>query len=115
MKSCPYCGAQYPDDAVFCRADGHSLGASTPNQPPSTDASMADIRCPSCGAADDYAPTLELRGSFSWLVFMAGGLLAVIFRNAGRGKKVRCNKCDTLFEIHTAGVTEYHSRSEEHT
>ena len=57
--------------------------------------------CPVCGAADDYTPTIELRGSFSWTVFFAGGLLAVLFRNAGRRKKVRCNKCDAIFNIRT--------------
>ena len=101
MKSCPHCGAQYPDDAVSCTADGSSLGLSNADRPASGGVSTASVRCPSCGAADDYSPTMELRGSFSLLVFLAGGLLAVIFRNAGRGKRVRCNKCETVFEMHT--------------
>jgi hypothetical protein len=44
---------------------------------------------------------MELRGSFSWLVFFAGGLLAVLFRNAGRRRRVRCNKCETVFNVRT--------------
>ncbi len=58
-------------------------------------------RCPACGAVDDYAPTVELRGSFNWLVFLAGGLFAVLFRNASRRRKVRCNQCEALFDIRT--------------
>jgi hypothetical protein len=44
---------------------------------------------------------VELRNSFSWLAFLAGGILAVLFRNAGRRRKVRCNKCEALFDIRT--------------
>ena len=44
---------------------------------------------------------VELRGSFSWLIFLAGGILAVICRNAGRRKKVRCSNCEALFDIRT--------------
>lgn len=56
-------------------------------------------RCPKCGAVDDYAPAVDLRGSFSWLVFFAGGILAVLFRNAGRQRRVRCKHCDALFSV----------------
>jgi len=57
--------------------------------------------CPACGAEGGYTPTVELRGSFSWPVFLAGGIFAVLFRNAGRRRKVRCNRCDALFDIRT--------------
>ena len=101
MKPCPYCGAQYADDAVVCATDGHRLDSPAEAlQEPSGTASSR-VRCPACGAADDYAPTVELRSSFSWLVFFAGGILAVLFRNAGRRRKVRCNKCEALFDIRT--------------
>jgi hypothetical protein len=42
---------------------------------------------------------VELRGSFNWPVFFAGGLLAVLFRNAGRRRKVRCRRCDAVFSV----------------
>ena len=32
---------------------------------------------------------------------MAGGILAVLFRNAGRPKKVQCNRCGALFSFRT--------------
>lgn len=59
------------------------------------------MACPVCGAFDGYKPAVELRGSFSWLIFLAGGLFAVLFRNAGRTRRVRCNKCGALFNIRT--------------
>ena len=37
--------------------------------------------CPSCGAQDDCKPAVELRGSSSLLVYLAGVLLAVLFLN----------------------------------
>jgi hypothetical protein len=63
------------------------------------ESSSAKAHCPSCGATSGFAPAVELRGSFSWFVFLAGGIFAVLFRNAGRRKKVKCNNCGTLFEI----------------
>jgi hypothetical protein len=61
---------------------------------------VSGVRCPACGAVD-YSPTVELRGSFSWPVFLAGGIFAVLFRNAGRRRKVRCNQCEAVFEVRT--------------
>lgn len=101
MKSCPYCGAQYPNDAVACAVDGNQLSAPVQTQQEANDKSAARVRCPACGAADDYSATMELRGSFSWLAFLAGGIFAVLFRNAGRPRKVRCNKCEAIFDIRT--------------
>jgi hypothetical protein len=99
MKPCPYCGAQYSDDVAACPTDGHQLDGPVESQKDSSGTAAPRVRCPACGAGDDYAPTVELRGSFSWLVFFAGGLFAVLLRNAGRRRKVRCNKCETLFDI----------------
>ena len=101
MKSCPYCGAHYGDEVVACAADGYPLDRPRESWMGSSGAAAPRVRCPACGAADDYAPTVELRGSFSWLVFFAGGLLAVLFRNAGRQRRVRCNKCEALFDVRT--------------
>jgi len=84
-----------------CAIDGHPLDSSAEAQQESGGTALPRVQCPACGAADDYAPTVELRGSFSWLVFFAGGILAVLFRNAGRRRKVRCKKCEALFDIRT--------------
>jgi len=97
MKDCPYCGKQYPDDAVVCPLDQQPLGGPAESHQKRVPA----VLCPACGASDDYTPTVELRGSFSWPVFFAGGLLAVLFRNAGRRRKVRCNKCEAIFNVRT--------------
>ena len=99
MKSCPYCGAQYPEDAVTCAADGHPLDRST-ESPQQSGGTVSGVRCPACGAGD-YSATVELRGSFSWPVFFAGGIFAVLFRNAGSRRKVRCNHCKAVFEVRT--------------
>jgi len=34
MKHCPYCGAEYPDDASMCSIDGHPLQEDVPEPPP---------------------------------------------------------------------------------
>jgi uncharacterized membrane protein YvbJ len=100
MKSCSYCGKQYPDDFVTCPIDGTSLGNSDGmNQ--KIKISAQKRTCPACGAVEDYSSAIELRSSFSWPIFFVGGLLAVMFRNAGREKRVRCNKCEQLFNIRT--------------
>jgi len=99
MKSCPYCGAQYADDASVCAVDGHPLDRSAAAPRASGGTAAPGVRCPACGAADGCSSAVELRGSFSWLVFFAGGIPAVLFRNAGRQRKVRCNRCEALFYI----------------
>ena len=101
MKSCGYCGAKYPDEASVCAVDGQSLDSWTEPQVAASKPRPGRFLCPACGAADDYRPAIELRGSFSWGVFFAGGLLAICFRNAGRSRKVRCNKCETTFNVRT--------------
>jgi len=101
MKPCPYCGAQYPDDAVACSVDGNQLSAPVQSEQETNHRSATRVRCPACGASDDYSATVQLRSSFSWLVFLAGGIFAVLFRNAGRPRRVRCNKCEALFDIRT--------------
>jgi len=57
------------------------------------------VTCPQCGAVDDFTPVVELRSSFSLPVFLFGGLIAVLFRNAGRPRRVRCNKCEARFYV----------------
>jgi len=95
MKACSYCGKQYPDEAIVCSIDGQSLDGPTESR------QATGVLCPACGASDGYTPTVELRGSFSVPVFLAGGLLAVLFRNAGRSRRVRCNKCEAVFSVRT--------------
>ena len=82
---CTGCGTQLPKD-------GTAPTVAKQKQP---------VNCPACGVSDDYKPAVELRGSFNLLAFLAGGLLAVIFHNASRKKRVRCNKCGAFFSIQT--------------
>ena len=98
MKACPYCGAQYADDVETCSVDGQKLGDQPNSQKDAIKSRASETRCPACGA-EDYSRAVDLRGSFSWPLFFAGGVFAVVFRNAGRKRKVRCNECDALFEI----------------
>jgi hypothetical protein len=60
------------------------------------------VACPSCGALESVKPKVEFRSSFSLPVFLLGGIFAVIFRNAGRGKKMRCHNCGTIFTVRSA-------------
>jgi hypothetical protein len=99
MKSCPYCGAKYSDEVAVCPIDHHPLEQPAKPQSDAPKTPKKSRPCPTCGATDGYAPTVELRRSFSWLILFLGGIFAVVFRNAGRRKKVRCNKCDTTFYI----------------
>lgn len=91
MKSCSYCGASYPDEVMVCPVDRHPLG-----EPAAT---KRKVNCPHCGSTDDYTFTVEARGSFNLPVFVLGGIFAVMFRNAGRARRVRCNKCDARFYV----------------
>ena len=59
------------------------------------------MACPACGVPDGCQPAAELRGSFSLLAFLAGGLFAVLFHNASRPRKMQCNKCGSFFSIRT--------------
>lgn len=99
MKICVYCGQRYPDEATLCSVDGQILEEAAEPGRPIKDQSRAKVVCPKCGAPDDYKPALELRGSFSWILFFAGGIWAVLIRNAGRTRKVRCDNCSAIFEI----------------
>ena len=101
MKFCRYCGARYPEDAITCPIDGNALDDSRKAHISPTKATSRRASCPACGTAGDYTPVVQLRSSFSWIAFLAGGLFAVIFRNAGRPKRVRCNKCQGIFEVRT--------------
>lgn len=104
MKKCSYCGKEYPNDAVICVVDQSQLDeqvAETNNLTASVQPARQTNPCPACGAFDGYKPVAELRGSFSLIIFLIGGLLAVIFRNAGRPRRVQCNTCGALFNIHT--------------
>ena len=98
MSACSYCGCENDDSLANCRECGTELNLpASPSSPPKS--AKSPIVCPSCGAADSYKPAVELRGSFSLLAFLAGGLLAVAFRNFSQERRVQCNECANLFYI----------------
>jgi hypothetical protein len=96
MRTCSYCGKHYPEDAEVCVVDQQPLAGPAESQPQAAPASAA---CPQCGAEDDFRPVVDVRSSFSLPAFLFGGLIAVLFRNAGKSRPVRCNKCQTRFYI----------------
>jgi hypothetical protein len=96
MKVCSYCGKQYGESVELCPVDQHPLSV------------LEDLRagevspkvvCPECGAADDYTGLIARRSSFSVITFLLGGILAVMFRNAGSPRRVKCNKCEARFDL----------------
>lgn len=101
MRVCSYCGRENDDSLTNCKECGTELDlpASSSNAP--NPAARKPIICPKCGAADSFKPAVELRTSFSPLAFLAGGLLAVAFRNCGQERRVQCTECETLFGIRT--------------
>lgn len=101
MKRCQYCGAQYSDEVVTCVSDGHPLDGSEESLEGARHIPAPRVHCPACGAADDYTLTVALKSSWSWLAFLAGGIPAILFRNAGRRRRARCNKCNELFYLRT--------------
>jgi hypothetical protein len=96
MKTCSYCGKQYPDDAEVCAVDQQPLNELAESQAAVT---TSKVDCPQCGATDDFTHLVEVHSSFSLPAFLFGGLLAVIFRNAGRPRRVKCNKCNSRFYV----------------
>ena len=98
MKACLYCGAQYPDDVLVCPVDQHALGNPAEAKPPGR-IDPAGTICPGCGVSGDYTFVVEPRSSFSLLAFLGGGLPAVFFRNAGRRRRVRCNRCEARYYV----------------
>src|ERR1700743_835625 len=98
MKACPYCGGQYPDEVDLCPIDRHAL---VDSQGFKTAGEKSKITCPACAAVGDNTFTVTPRSSFSLLAFLSGGILAVLFRNAGGNRRVLCNRCDARFYVRT--------------
>src|SRR6516162_10534694 len=96
MRTCSYCGKQYPDDAEVCPVDRQPFTELVELQPR---IATPKVICPNCGAADDFTQLLDARSSFSLPAFLFGGLIAVLFRNAGKSRPARCNKCETRFYV----------------
>ena len=102
MKTCACCGKEYPDDVGVCAQDRTPLvaGMAARLSPISPQSSTRLVTvCPACGGLADCPPVVQPRGSFSLSVFLAGGLLAVLFHNASQPKRVRCVQCETVFSI----------------
>jgi hypothetical protein len=96
MRTCSYCGKQYSDDVEVCAIDQQPLAELASSQ---AGVASPRVACPQCGAADDFTPVIDVRGSFSLFAFLFGGLIAVLFRNAGKARPVRCNKCEARFYV----------------
>jgi DNA-directed RNA polymerase subunit RPC12/RpoP len=94
MRNCSYCGKQYPDDAVVCAIDQQPLLDAGELQ---SRVAPPRVACPECGAADDFTPAIDLRGSFSLPAFFFGGLVGVLLWNLGKSRPVRCNSCQARF------------------
>lgn len=96
MRICSYCGGQYPDGTEVCGIDQQPL---VELAEPQSQVAPPRATCPQCGTADDFTPVIDFRSSFSLPAFLFGGLLAVLFRNAGKARPVRCNQCETRFYV----------------
>ena len=98
MKKCSYCGKEYPDELSFCPLDQDPL-----HQPPGTPAESTRPQeaCPLCGSQAGFTPVVEFRKPFSFPLLFTGGLIAILFRNAGRERFVRCHTCDKKYGIRT--------------
>ena len=99
MTRCSYCGFENDVTVSICKGCGSTLPKVESRVIPAK-AVVSGPACPVCGG-QDYSEALALRGSFSWLVFLAGGFLAVLFHNASREERVRCNACGHFFGIRT--------------
>jgi hypothetical protein len=99
MKVCSYCGRENDGMLTACRGCGVILPDTEGSAAPAK--SKPAVVCPACGACDDYKAGIALRGSFSWLVFFLGGLIAIVFHNASRQRRVQCNACGAFFGIRT--------------
>jgi len=99
MKRCSYCGRENDVTVSICKGCGTTLpkveSSAIPAEP-----IVSGPACPACGG-QDHTAALALRGSFSWLVFLAGGFIAVLFHNASRQRRVQCNGCGHFFGIRT--------------
>jgi len=99
MKRCAYCGYENDVTVSICKGCGSTLPKAESRVIP-TKPVVSGPACPTCGG-QDYNEALALRSSFSWLVFFAGGFLAVLFHNASREERVQCNACGHFFGIRT--------------
>ena len=97
MTVCSYCGRENDAALTHCHECGTDLSVPKVISPPVPP--KPKVLCPTCGAPDNYQDCIALRGSFSWVVFFLGGFIAVLFRNAGRERRVQCNACSAIFGI----------------
>jgi hypothetical protein len=99
MSKCSYCGRENDGAAIACVECRTPLTEGTTQSAPG--ARRSRVTCPKCGAPDSYTQAIELRSSFNVGVFLLGGIWAIIFRNAGRPRRVRCSQCEEVFSIRT--------------
>lgn len=96
MKTCPYCGKRYPDTASVCELDQQPLKGESPRR---ANPRALEGTCPACGVADDFYHVVEPRSAFNLLVYLAGGVPALIFWNAAKSRRVHCHHCGAGFNI----------------
>jgi hypothetical protein len=81
MKSCPYCGKEYPDDATICSIDGESLRDKNP-QPPIPDKHIIE-ELPNKNAPYLTFPDYQWSARDAWkclgMLFIVGFALEGVF------------------------------------
>ncbi len=97
MKRCSYCGRENDNTVSICKGCGTTLPKVESNAIPAK-VVIPGPACPACGC-QNHSEVLALRSSFSWLAFLAGGFIAVLFHNASRETRVQCSKCGHFFGI----------------
>ena len=91
MKTCSYCGKQYPDSVMVCAADQQPLFAEGK--------ASRKIVCPQCGESENLQKLQQSSDVLRMFAVVFGGLLATILRLVSRPKKMRCNRCRTEFLV----------------
>src|SRR5687767_13960632 len=100
MKQCSYCGKENEASLAMCQGCGTSLPKSE-IPPLLAQTPKSGMTCPACGVPETFTEVAAFRSSFSWIAFLMGGFLAVLFHNASREVRVQCNACEKIFGIQT--------------
>ena len=91
MKSCPYCGKEYPDDVNVCSIDGEALWGNEANLSPSSEQPADPLPDKEGSAAKDRSyltfPEYQWSARDAWkcvaMIFVFGLILALVERVLG--------------------------------